>query len=623
MWVPPFRITRIRITNVGIIDDLEMNFPSPSATCIYAGNGVGKTTVLECISLLGHLPCFPRFDDQSGFQRSVLSELLRKRQQLPKYYDERFKLAELRNCGATEWANLVRPPYERNFGLVEFEVEDVSRDATCRNRFYMLVHDRMITGDRQPKLTGVLSRGDFDNRSKASTTSPDGHDFDLEEFGLLVYHDNDQTGQTIDELIHKIAMGRTFIVPDAKSGQIHKDVRKEVLARYSYLEPRSVSYVNTDLNDFGRGNDLRESPKDLESSFGNEMFDRLKVERLDDGILKHLMSLSEACDFVLNSTDVDGEKGRVVWPSFDLEVVRVDKDGKFSLTINRRDGLSPNSITFLSAGENEVFFVFLVLLNLTRNTFQGQSILLLDEPDLHIAIGSRSKFFAEIFQICSGSGKTEHRNLQLIACSHSPAFFDTLRAHYRDARKGCILIARQMLSKPDPKSTIPPKTRLISFYDELYLRRMRGRTYHDSLFRKSRHVLTSFIRYHYCRTRDAIPWKGNESAWQSDVSAIFLISSGLVAFFVFLYFGAGKLINDSYEAFDPERNLLWVQLFLSGHTETEYHKYSNGPFYDSIYTMAGILAFTIVARGLRRFGRTAEMSQFKKMVGGRRPPTRK
>ena len=69
---PPFGVSYIRISNVGAIDDLHINLLSRSLLSIYAGNGIGKTTILECLSLIGHLPCFPSLCVGGKFEDSEL-----------------------------------------------------------------------------------------------------------------------------------------------------------------------------------------------------------------------------------------------------------------------------------------------------------------------------------------------------------------------------------------------------------------------------------------------------------------------------------------------------------------------------------------------------------------------
>lgn len=603
MWKPSFRITYVRISNVGAIDDFEMSFECRGATCLFAGNGVGKTTILECLSLLGHLPCLSSMSESGGQESSLLRKISKAPAKKLGHYENRFNLDQLSANSSNSWADSIRPPAGSNYGLIELKIEDNQSGFQCHNHIHILVHHKNLSGNRQPRLTNMLSRGDFDNNLPSSRlVKEDGSDLDLDAYGLIVYRENEQAGQTVNDLIHKIALGRTFRIRGADKQFHNCDFSSNLLSENPNLEPRSISYLNTDLNDFGRGGDLRESPKDLQSDFGEEMFDRLRVERSEEGFLTHLRDLSEACNFVLNSTYVDGEKRSIVWPSFDLQIVR-HSQGNFDLMIDRKDGGSPNSITFLSAGENEVFFVFLMLLNLSRNPILGQSIALLDEPDLHLSVSSRSRFFSKIFDICSGSLDTSGRDMQLICCSHSPAFHDTIRSAYKDSKRSAVVVARATKAQPNPLGTLAPPTELSAFYDSLYLMQMRGRTYHQSVPQAFRFWVSAKWQYHYIRTRDAV-------SWGTDFSALAFLASVVGSLASAAYFLIGKLINDEYDL-TSERNSFVGRLFLRNFNVTDYHEWSNTYLNWSIGILASLLIIIFIARGVKRSLRRSALMRFK------------
>lgn len=606
MWKPNFRISHVRISNVGAIDDFEMDFECQGSTCLFAGNGVGKTTILECLSLLGHLPCLPTINESGAISHSLLRKLSQSSTAKPNIYRDKFHLDRLSTESMNSWADLVRPPARSNYGLVELVIEDNQAGFSCRNFISILVHEKNLIGDKPPRLTNMLSRGDFDNKVSLSNGNPeDGSDIELEKFGLIVYRKSEQEGQTVDDLIHKIALGRTFRIR-ARGGDFENvEYSSSLTKERPELEPRSVAYLNTDLNDFGRGGDLRESPKNLQSDFGNEMFSRLRVERTNDGFLFHLKELSDACNFVLNSEYVDGEKRSVVLPSFVLKIVK-HSQGNFDLFIDRKDGGKPNSITFLSAGENEVFFVFLMLINLSRNPALGQSIALLDEPDLHLSVNSRSRFFSKIFDVCGGSPNESWRSLQLVCCSHSPAFYDTIRSAYNDAERSAVVVAREMLTQHNPLDTVAPPTKLSAFCDPLYVMQMQGRTYHQSTPQAVIFWIRSTLHYHYVRTRDAV-------SWGSDFSAVAFLAAVIPSFVFLLYFGFGKIVNDELKP-PSDRQSFFGRFFLQGRDVEQYHDWSNEYLNWSAGIFGTLILIVIISRFVKRRNRKAALRRFKGIV---------
>lgn len=74
MW-----IHSLRIKHLNSIKCIDIKFDKP-ITIIYGQNGIGKTTILEAIALLGHLHTMRRVtlykDNVSSIKESCLSELL-------------------------------------------------------------------------------------------------------------------------------------------------------------------------------------------------------------------------------------------------------------------------------------------------------------------------------------------------------------------------------------------------------------------------------------------------------------------------------------------------------------------------------------------------------------------
>jgi hypothetical protein len=85
------------------------------------------------------------------------------------------------------------------------------------------------------------------------------------------------------------------------------------------------------------------------------------------------------------------------------------ENGRVQISLRRRGEEVSKGTDFLSAGENECFFVFLTLLGLDTQ----DSMILLDEPELHIAEYCRPAFFSELY------GLTRARGCQVIIATHS------------------------------------------------------------------------------------------------------------------------------------------------------------------------------------------------------------
>ncbi len=153
-----------------------------------------------------------------------------------------------------------------------------------------------------------------------------------------------------------------------------------------------VSYVNTDLNDFGRGNDLRESPKNITDDFA------AVVTRLCIDTERIRAPLNEILSRILSPDDRRG------WSIEELAV----EEGRTRLVITDHFG-KPQLRNHLSAGENEIFFAFLVLLGLPTR----EGIVILDEPAFHASPETAPAFFDELYALCERNGT------QLFVGSHN------------------------------------------------------------------------------------------------------------------------------------------------------------------------------------------------------------
>lgn len=520
---PLFGIKQVRISNVGIIDDLTLTFEDPSLLAICAGNGIGKTTILESISLLGHLPCFPTLERSgSQIQHSEVARRWPGRDEPDySYYSSVVAPADLNRLGIDGWLDQNRG--RRGYGTVEFQVFDGRGEARYDHHFVILVHSCRLGAATPPRLTDMLSRGDFDDYHRSDISFAD--DRFLGSCGLVLYDRNEQHGgQTLEDLIRKLALGRTFhIFPD---GGGEPRVESFSAADFPGVDgPRAVAYLNTDLNDFGRGNDLRESPKDLTRDFGAEMVCRLRIQFSDDGIFKHLKKLRGICARILQ-TPLSHYSVRNVLPAdFYLKNIRKSGAGA-AVTVDRLDGGPAVDVNFLSAGENEVFFVSLVTLNAVENPALGPTIILLDEPDLHIANVARSRFFSEILSLVDGRS-------QLILSTHSAALFNVLRRRCKRIDDKVQVVYRVV------ESVARRQFRMASSFDRVFLGRMRNVDRDSNLLAGIWNGFTAFFWLEVARTKSSLV---GETGYGK---ALTLVSLALASAILFVVIAIGALINDS------------------------------------------------------------------------------
>lgn len=529
--IPAFGIKRVRIMNVGAITDLEIDLEDRSILAITAGNGVGKTTILEAISLIGHLPCFPTLErNWQAIEPSLLVAQLPFEQldySDPEYpwYKNVTELSEFPQKGLSGWLDSNRPGSGSSYGIIEYCLFDRRDDTEIEHHFAILIHASKLEKLATPRLTDILSRGEFDQNSNTDFSFAD--DRYLDSCGLIIHETNNKA---LEGLISQIALGRSFNIAQSASTETQIFRFSPEKLSVDTLKPRSVSYVNTDLNDFGRGNDLRESPKDLERDFGVEMIDRLNVEFNASGDFRHLAILREACAEILSTPVSHYSLGNVIPSNFHLEEISLAEKGA-SIKINRRDGTPSVDVNFLSAGENEVLFVVLMVLNACHNLSWGSSILLLDEPDLHIANSARGRFFDKIIELTSGC-------CQLIICTHSSAVTDSLRRSGIRPEQSMQSVFR-VAEKYDPKDV-----KMISQFDGVFVERMKSINAATNPITEAWRVTKGLVRFQVVEMKSAIEAAGLSAYHVATIFATLLVYGTILAVSVLFTMGAVSLIND-------------------------------------------------------------------------------
>jgi hypothetical protein len=169
--------------------------------------------------------------------------------------------------------------------------------------------------------------------------------------------------------------------------------------------------INTDLNTYGIGLHLLESPKNLRADLASVFHFRLPTTTTS-GRLNNLDKIAK-----------DWRKVFQTGKDFSFENVTCNDDGTTDIVIRRNEenDEEPINIHFLSSGQNEVFTILAAILGCRLE----HSVLLLDEPELHLSHDSARRFYRVLASYTDGCGgqlgnPRSGRNLQIIAVTHSP-----------------------------------------------------------------------------------------------------------------------------------------------------------------------------------------------------------
>lgn len=372
---------------------------------LLAANGQGKTTTLEALSLAGHLTCMSVAIHRRGQKapwssRDVMPSAL---WQIPT--DKRrpnpaleltselqtgihriLQSLEVKSLKETlETANSDWPLALSGFHFdVRFEHQSETRSL-----------DFLVVCPTEKSLSTILS-SEFTNciqfQNYATVIA-------LQESKIALY-----------ALIQQLVSGRSFDI--------------SATGKPSYIRPKPdplapfVSYINTDLSDFGRGNDLRESPKSLQDQFIEQMIERIGIPLSADGQFLYFAELKQAISDALRAPVQEVHNDYLIPQQFSLRQLAV-ANHRLNIEVQRGSKKITGGITHISAGENEVLFVYLLALS-----FKGRpGILLLDEPDLHLATLTKRNFFDALFRIA------DLGNHQIVIATHSDSIFYTLNRH--------------------------------------------------------------------------------------------------------------------------------------------------------------------------------------------------
>lgn len=413
------RLIEMDIKNLKGLNSVELRLLGPrnrrkrngqaSLVLLYGDNGVGKTTVLEAASLLGHISTMTRILTGNATAPQVVPSIFRERLGStlidPVWSKANFEELErdLATSDLESWWKRIRiDPKARGRGSA------VIRYVVERGKIRVVCYIWFRQSEGGTSVTEVLSRqgnddGEMDNQ-------------------FAVVYDHDHQKQVVDMINHMYEVSPHYY----RLGNKPACHASRSMDRKDASE--IVAYWNTDLNDFGRKNDLRESVKKLRIDSRTELVDRLSLSLFNrdkqqyrpvadiDSDSGDLEVLNESLGKVITDRALLLDRrsgGRAMFQILQMKVgtdpveIRVTKSDPQTASQHREP--LPINIDHMSAGENELFFIFLLLHGMPIQ----HSIVLLDEPDLHLSEFCKERFFRELYKIAA------ENDVQLIISTHS------------------------------------------------------------------------------------------------------------------------------------------------------------------------------------------------------------
>ena len=397
---------------------------APNVTLIRGDNGSGKTVVAEVVSLVGHL--------------SILSEKPANEKQGTPFATVQLRLSDS-DIAFLVWLKAFKASPSIGSVTLGERQWTLSRDA---ERQFRSAFNNFEVDFEVPKANEAIflefwrkapSRGD----GKQDQSLRASH-FDIKRLlasdHLLAEHVafralNDAHRSLVSALQHLIAWSRPKLTgKNSESGpwtlsprfilsqmsRVNGDSLNPDLADHveGVHPPGPIGYINTDMYDFGAGLDIRESPKELREHMTRTLVDRLQVV---DNIGDELRPAP--------SKRIKNSGGE--FPIMRLPQVLAGWEQLFgeSHELKTQKAYSRNGDLhwceeeylqeFVSSGENQAFFLLCYLENLH---WHG-SVLVLDEPEIHLSIKAASRLISTIIE-CA-----HKRQTQIIIVTHLPHLF--------------------------------------------------------------------------------------------------------------------------------------------------------------------------------------------------------
>ena len=369
---------------------------SPGFNLVRGANGSGKTYILECASLLGHLCVIkePLVNQYTDFQVSIETS----------FTDSDFAFIR----------------------LLKARIND--KGASDKNKAAIKQYELLLKKTLElslQQLVDLLRRSEIQREFTAKFSFDETNRLRLKELlaneGELVNSVNAQI-QGIDPRIPRAIQLWTRPIEDGPQTWFftpHFISRRDDSAtkERGFTPPGSTFYINTDMYEFGIGLDIRESPKQMQTHATLVLTDRLQ--------LMNVSFLDHTCNKQLS---VNAIQGRSFYPFledriYDSWKTIFDKNHPLTVLSMRKDPESTISwvftisgvetMGFVSSGENQLAFVLTVL----HGQLNDGSCMLLDEPELHLSFSAAAKLLEEIQR------RVIETRSQAIVVSHLPHLY--------------------------------------------------------------------------------------------------------------------------------------------------------------------------------------------------------
>jgi hypothetical protein len=355
----------------------------PGINVIRGANGIGKTTILEHASLLGHLSVMKRAAPVGNPSLSMLIKLSK--------CDIDF-LGELVRGSLPEAA---APYYEFALARMGFAIADIASVDISAQEFVLDFTFPTITDDQ---LKTVLA----DEKEIEKRISVSSSQIDVRLVQALV------------------AWSRPFCIDDKEVGPWSVTPRlicQKEKPEWGCTGASPIFYVNTDMYEFGAGLDIRESPKHLKSKITSVLQDRLQLLNYDarpqNGSSISDALVAEESQSLLCEDDLKAGWKGVFGNHHEFRIGEVRCSG----TTKKSRHLSwifkigdRESSEFVSSGENQALFVLAMIYGLAGSG----SCMLMDEPELHLTFRSGSELVERIFE------RAQDTESQAIIVTHLP-----------------------------------------------------------------------------------------------------------------------------------------------------------------------------------------------------------